>query len=66
MRLHINGQFRTFADPLNVVELLNLLQLTQGRVVVELNRSILTAEAHAATVLKDGDTLELIQFVGGG
>ena len=66
MQLKINGQSRSFAAPLNVAELLAQLQLTPERVVVELNRHILTADNHSATTLQDGDCLELIQFVGGG
>jgi sulfur carrier protein len=66
MQLKINGQSRNFTSPLNVAELLSQLQLTPERVVVELNRNILTADHHPATLLQNGDSLELIQFVGGG
>ena len=66
MQLKINGQNRTFSVALTVAELLCRLQLAPERVVVELNRKILTADHHTATRLQDGDSLELIQFVGGG
>jgi len=66
MLLQINGQNREYPAPLNIVQLLAHLQLATERVVVELNREILTADKLADTQLKDGDTLELIQFVGGG
>jgi len=65
MTLIINGQQRNFETQLTIHQLLNKLELTADRVVVELNREILTVEAHD-TLLKDGDTLEVIQFVGGG
>jgi thiamine biosynthesis protein ThiS len=65
MQLIINGQLRDFTSPLTISQLLQQLDLSPKRVVIELNTKILTAEAHT-TQLKDGDTLELIQFVGGG
>lgn len=66
MNLSINGKNREFPAQLNIVELLEFLELKPERVVVELNQEILTADKHAEIQLKDGDTLELIQFVGGG
>ena len=66
MHLSINGQSKEYSLPLTIVQLLHQLELTPARVVVELNREILTADKLADTELKDGDTLELIQFVGGG
>lgn len=66
MNLSINGKIKDYPEQLNIVQLLELLELSPERVVVELNREILTADKHAETQLKDSDTLELIQFVGGG
>lgn len=65
MQLTINGQLREFESPLTISQLLQQLELEPQRVVIELNRNILTAEAHD-TELHEGDILELIQFVGGG
>ncbi len=66
IQIDINGQSRSFASSLSIAELLVQLQFSPDRVVVELNRNILIAEMHAETQLNDGDSLELIQFVGGG
>ncbi len=65
MRLTINGQPRVFDTQLTINQLLQQLDLAADRVIVELNREILTAAAHD-TQLNDGDTLEVVQFVGGG
>ena len=65
MRLTINGQTRDYNKQLTIAQLLQELELPTDRVVVELNREILTANAHD-TQLNDGDTLEVVQFVGGG
>jgi sulfur carrier protein len=66
MNLTVNGQRKNFSAPLNVEQLLTFLKLKRDRVVVELNREILTADKYVDIELQDDDTLEIIQFVGGG
>ena len=66
MQLNINGQPRNVTAPLNIGQLLQQLELAPERVVVELTREILTPDTQADIQLNDGDSLELIQFVGGG
>jgi len=66
MKIRVNGEEREIADGLNVTRLLEELQISPGRVVVELNRNIVSRETHASTQLKEGDTLEIVHFVGGG
>ena len=66
MKIRVNGEEREIADGLNLARLLEELQIRPGRVVVELNRNIVSRETHASTQLKEGDTLEIVHFVGGG
>ncbi|MEK5406925.1 sulfur carrier protein ThiS [Paenibacillus sp. FSL W8-0439] len=67
MKLTINGQSMTISNRItHVDQLLHELDLKVKTVVVELNRHILTREDHHETVLKDGDCLEIVHFVGGG
>ena len=66
VKLRINGDEREFESAMSVAELLEKLEIRAGRVVVELNRDIVPREAHANTLLRDGDTLEIVHFVGGG
>ncbi len=66
MNLCVNGQNRDYPATLNVEQLLATLELNRDQVVVELNREILIADKYVDIQLKDGDTLEIIQFVGGG
>ena len=66
MKIRVNGEEKEIADGLNVVRLLEELQIRPGRVVVELNRNIVSREAHGLTLLKEGDALEIVHFVGGG
>jgi len=66
MNIRINGENKEIADGLNVAHLLEQLQIRAGRVVVELNRNIVPREVHGSTLLKEGDNLEIVHFVGGG
>jgi len=62
----INGQPRSVGQGTTVAGLLTLLGLADKRVAVERNREVVPRADHAATVLSDGDRLELVTFVGGG
>ena len=66
MNLTVNGKSKNFSAPLNVGQLLTFLKLKHDQVVVELNREILTVDKYVDIELQDDDTLEIIQFVGGG
>jgi thiamine biosynthesis protein ThiS len=66
MRIRVNGEDKEIADGLSLAGLLDELQIRAGRVVVELNRDIVRRDAHASTLLKEGDSLEIVHFVGGG
>jgi sulfur carrier protein len=62
----INGEKREIAADLNVAQLLQELGIRPGRVVVELNRDVVSRESHDTTFLKEGDNIEIVHFVGGG
>ena len=66
MIVHLNGEKREISAALSVAELLKELGIRPGRVVVELNRDVIPRESHDTTFLKEGDTIEIVQFVGGG
>ena len=66
MELTVNGEKREILDGLTVSQLLETLRLVPERVVVEVNLTILKRAQHPSAVLKDGDQVEIVQFVGGG
>ena len=66
MLLHINGEEREFPDGLTVAGLVGQLGMKPDRVAVELNLAIVPRTAWDGTMLKSGDKLEVVHFVGGG
>lgn len=67
MNIIVNGQKMEVDDGLNRVDkLLQSFNLQVKTVVVELNRNILTKDHHGTTMLREGDRIEIVHFVGGG
>jgi sulfur carrier protein len=66
IQVTVNGAAHRFERPLQVTALLSHLQLTGKKVAVERNGEIVPRSAHAATLLADGDRLEIVVAVGGG
>ncbi|MDP6380618.1 MAG: sulfur carrier protein ThiS [Phycisphaerae bacterium] len=67
MKLVINGKDVELRDGLTVAELLKEHKVRMPDMVsVELNGTILERDSFASTVVKDGDQVEFIYFMGGG
>jgi len=66
MKLRINGEEKECIEGLSVAGLLEQLQIRPARVVVERNREIVPRDGYGAIFLAEGDTLEIVHFVGGG
>lgn len=62
----VNGKEFIPEQPVTVAEYLDANQYQINRIAVELNYEILPKNTYASTVLKDGDILEIVSFVGGG
>ncbi|MCA9529431.1 MAG: sulfur carrier protein ThiS [Myxococcales bacterium] len=66
MRIVVNGEPREAREGATVGDLLRALELDDAVVAVERNAAIVRRAEHATTPLADGDTIEVVQFVGGG
>ncbi|MGH7874750.1 MAG: sulfur carrier protein ThiS [Candidatus Binatia bacterium] len=66
MKIKINGEDKEIANGLNLGALLEELRIRSARVVVEHNRNIVSRDLYSATMLADGDAVEIVHFVGGG
>jgi thiamine biosynthesis protein ThiS len=62
----LNGERREVPGPGSLAGLLGHLGLDPRLVVVELNREIVRRPRLDDTTLADGDSVELVHFVGGG
>lgn len=64
----VNGKEINLTEDTTVAEYLeqNQYQYQVKRIAVELNGDILPKYSYSDTMLKDGDRLEVVTFVGGG
>lgn len=65
MRLIVNGE-KFDSNALTVKELLNELNIESGRVAVEVNLTIIKKSDYESHRLNEGDSVEIVNFVGGG
>lgn len=66
IEISINGEPRNIASGSSVTDLVTSLELTAGRLAIELNLSIVPRAVWPETTLQAGDKLEIVHFVGGG
>ncbi|MGD2044780.1 MAG: sulfur carrier protein ThiS [Gemmatimonadota bacterium] len=62
----MNGKERELDAGHTLTSLLESLDLHPGMIVVELNREIVDRDRYGEVGVSDGDTIELVHFVGGG
>lgn len=66
IHIHVNGEVRTWRNGATVADLLQDLGLQTERVAVELNLEIIDRAAFGRRLLKNGDRVEILGFIGGG
>ncbi len=66
MQLTVNGEPRSFDQPLTVEQLLTRMGMDGRKVAVERNREVVPKSRYGATALGEGDRIEIVHFIGGG
>ncbi len=66
MQVKLNGELREIPEGMTVAGLLSHLGVKAPRVAVEVNEAVVTKDRHEAHLLKSGDAVEIVAFVGGG
>ena len=62
----LNGESRQVPAESTVRDLLRGLALDEQAVAIEMNRRILKRPKWPSTLLRSGDRIEIVHFVGGG
>jgi thiamine biosynthesis protein ThiS len=66
MKLTVNGKAAEIDAGSTLQSLLDELRLDSRQVVVERNLQVVPRQRFGAELLEEGDTLEIVHFVGGG
>jgi sulfur carrier protein len=64
--LTVNGKPQAFDNVSNIIQLLEALSIQRDQVAVMVNGDVIRRSDHEATILHDGDSVEIITIVGGG
>ena len=62
----VNGMKKELPGVFSVKEYLEQNGYVISQIAVELNEEILPKTEYVSTVLKDGDVMEIVSFMGGG
>jgi thiamine biosynthesis protein ThiS len=66
MKIMLNGEPFEAEGPMTVAALLAALEIDARRVAVEHNLTVVKRAAYETTEVRDGDQIEIVNFVGGG
>lgn len=66
MKLTVNGELREVEGPMTVLGLVESFGLQPQKIAVERNLEIVPRSAYGEVGLRDGDRIEIVNFVGGG
>jgi sulfur carrier protein len=66
MRVIVNGEKKDFEENVTLLALLEQLSLVENVMAAAVNMDIVKQDAWGKRELKDGDKVELLDFVGGG
>jgi sulfur carrier protein len=66
MNIKVNGEVRELNEGATLYDLIHSLGLEAKVMAAAVNMEIVKQDAWNTAVLKEGDTVELLDFVGGG
>jgi thiamine biosynthesis protein ThiS len=66
LTIRLNGEPRALSGPTSIAALLDELGIDGRRVAVEHNLVVLKRETYGSTMVREGDEVEIVNFVGGG
>lgn len=66
MQVQVNGESREISQEASLEELLLSLSIPRERVAIELNQKVIRRAEWPVSILREGDRIEIVHFVGGG
>jgi thiamine biosynthesis protein ThiS len=66
LQVYVNGEPKQLADNSSLTDLVGQLGLPEARIAIELNRIVIRRANWEGTLVREGDRVEIVHFVGGG
>jgi len=64
--IYVNGEKKIIEDSQTIESFLKSLNLNKNNIAIEVNREIVNKSNYKNTILRDKDTIEIVNFIGGG
>ena len=66
MKIMVNGKSREYDNSQSLKDVITSVCQDSSKVIAEVNGTIVKSPQWPETTIKDGDSIELVSFVGGG
>ncbi len=66
IKVSVNGEVKEIREKLNIKELVNELGYTKKGFAIAINTTFIAIASYSETVVKDGDTIDILAPVQGG
>ncbi|NQU17082.1 MAG: sulfur carrier protein ThiS [Candidatus Saganbacteria bacterium] len=66
MQITLNGEIIQIEDGIILLHYLKSKKINPATVAVELNQDVIDKKNYPNVIIKDGDKLEIVKFMGGG
>ena len=66
IQVFINGKKKYFSKNNNLFSLLNFLQVEKNGIAIEINQIVVPKSQYKDKIIRNGDQIEIVQFIGGG
>jgi thiamine biosynthesis protein ThiS len=66
LQVFLNGESQSLSESISLFDLVNQLDLAPSRIAIELNRTVVRRSDWPSTIIREGDKIEIVHFVGGG
>ena len=66
IKIKLNGKARIVKENIKLINIVKILKIPIKKVAIELNREIIDKKKLDKIILKKGDKIEVVHFIGGG
>ena len=66
IRVSVNGEIKEIEEALNVIELLKVLEYKKEGFALAINTTFIAIKSYSNTIIKEGDTIDILAPVQGG
>ena len=66
LKIKINGKRQVLEKAMTLFDLIKAKGLNQNRIAIEYNQNIIDKDSLSGILIKENDSIEIVNFIGGG